>query len=102
MSAVTFYEVWNTRDRKWAAFLGRQTGERKGGTYTVFSLQCGKPLVAPYPKGGRYPETPGRNFKGRCRRNTGQEEGGTHVFYSDFSGHGTETILVWAPWNARA
>jgi len=21
----------------------------------------------------------------------GQEEGGTHVFYSDFSGHGTET-----------
>ena len=33
---------------------------------------------------------------------TGQEEGGTHVFYSDFSGHGTETILVWAPWNSRA
>jgi len=47
------------RDRKWATFLGRQTGERKCGTYTVFSLQCGKPLVVPYPKGGRYPETPG-------------------------------------------
>ena len=56
MSAVTFFGVWN------AAFLGRQTGERKGITYTVFSLQCGKLLVAPYPKGGRYPETPGGNF----------------------------------------
>ena len=36
-------------------------------------------------------ETRGRHFKGRNRRDTGQEEGGTHVFYSDFSGHGTET-----------
>jgi len=36
-------------------------------------------------------ETRGRHFKGRNRRDTGQEEGGTHMFYSDFSGHGTET-----------
>ena len=28
---------------------------------------------------------------GRNRRDTGQEEGGTHMFYNDFSGHGTET-----------
>jgi len=30
-------------------------------------------------------------FYGKEQKNTGQEEGGTHVFYSDFSGHGTET-----------
>ena len=52
MSAVTFSRFGIHRDRKWAAFLGRQTGERKDGAYTVFSLQCGKPLVVPYPKGG--------------------------------------------------
>jgi len=44
-----------------------------------------------YYGGVRYPETRGRHFKGINRRYTGQEEGGTHVFYSDFSGHGTET-----------
>ena len=39
-----------------------------------------------------YPdETRGRHFMKRNRRYTGQEEGGTHVFYRDFSGHGTET-----------
>ena len=63
MSAVTFSRFGIHRDRKWAAFLGRQTGERKDGAYTVFSLQCGKLLVVLYPKGGRYPETPGRYFK---------------------------------------
>jgi len=44
-----------------------------------------------YTEGVRYPEATGRYFKGRNRRYGGQEEGGTHVFYSDFSGHGTET-----------
>jgi len=48
-------------------------------------------LPLTYPEGERYPETRGRHFKGRNRRDTGQEEGGTHAFYSDFSGHGTET-----------
>jgi len=44
-------------------------------------------------KGGvKNPDEPrSRHFKRRNRRDTGQEEGGTHVFYSDFSGHGTET-----------
>ena len=55
-------------------------------------------IVSSYPAipsilclGERYPETRVRHFKGRNRRYTGPEEGGTHVFYSDFSGHGTET-----------
>jgi len=48
-------------------------------------------LFFTYYGGVRYPETRGRHFMGRNRRYTGQEEGGTHVFYSDFSGHGTET-----------
>jgi len=45
MTAVIFSRLGIHRDRKWAAFYGIQTGERKGGTYTVFSLQRGKPMV---------------------------------------------------------
>ena len=38
-------------------------------------------------------ETRGRHFKGRNRRDTGQEEGGTHVFYSSVRlGNSTEPI----------
>jgi len=48
-------------------------------------------LIFTYYGGVRYPETRGRHFMGRNRRDTGQEEGGTHMFYNDFSGHGTET-----------
>ena len=39
----------------------------------------------------RYPETTGRYFKGRGRRVHGTRRGRTHMLYSDFSGHGTET-----------
>jgi len=38
-------------------------------------------------------ETRGRHFKRRNRRDTGQEEGGIHVFYSSVRlGHSTEPI----------
>jgi len=38
-------------------------------------------------------ETRGRHIKGRNRRDTGQEEGGTHVFYSSVRlGNSTEPI----------
>jgi len=44
-----------------------------------------------YPEEVRYPETTGRYFKGRGRRVHGTRRGRTHMLYSDFSGHGTET-----------
>jgi len=38
-------------------------------------------------------EKRGRHIKGRNRRDTGQEEGGTHVFYSSVRlGNSTEPI----------
>ena len=58
----------------------------------LLNLYSFKVLFIVLTRGVKKPdETRGRHFKGRNRRDTGQEEGGTHVFYSDFSGHGTET-----------
>jgi len=80
---VIFFSVHNPVNINMAGSAGYGSSDPSIPNILCFS--------ATYPEGERYPETRGRHFKGRNRRDAGQEEGGTHVFYSDFSGHGTET-----------
>ena len=69
-------------------------------------------LLFTYYGGVRYPETRGRHFKGRNRRDTGQEEGAHICFTAIFQAMERRPqielppqfnfVLVWAPWNSRA